>query len=116
MTMLSAGCSGDATIYAQYTLDVHFEGPAVTSPPGDAPAVEFRDVSFAFDEHVILDHVSFVVPPGSMRVVLGPSGAGKSILLKLILGLFRPDNGEIFVNGHRIDHLREDELLRIRAD
>ena len=47
-----------------------------------------------------------------MRVVLGPSGTGKSILLKLILGLFRPDSGRIFVHGHRIDDMPERELLR----
>jgi phospholipid/cholesterol/gamma-HCH transport system ATP-binding protein len=81
----------------------------------DAPAVEFRDVSFAFDDHVILDAVNFTIRRGSMRVLLGPSGAGKSILLKLILGLFHPDSGEILVDGRRIDNLPERELLQIRA-
>lgn len=78
--------------------------------------VEFEDVSFAFDEHVILDRVSFRIEASGMRVVLGPSGAGKSILLKLILGLFRPDSGRIFVHGHRIDDMPERELLALRAD
>jgi phospholipid/cholesterol/gamma-HCH transport system ATP-binding protein len=78
--------------------------------------VEFEDVSFAFDEHVILDRVSFRIEASGMRVVLGPSGAGKSILLKLILGLFRPDDGRIFVHGHRIDDMPERELLALRAD
>jgi phospholipid/cholesterol/gamma-HCH transport system ATP-binding protein len=81
-----------------------------------APAVEFQHVSFAFDEHVILDDISFSIPVGSMRVLLGPSGTGKSILLKLILGLFRPDSGRIYVNGRRIDDMPESELLRVRAD
>jgi phospholipid/cholesterol/gamma-HCH transport system ATP-binding protein len=79
-------------------------------------AVEFQEVSFAFDDHVILDDISFTIPTGSMRVVLGPSGAGKSILLKLILGLFRPDSGRILVNGRRIDDMAERELLQVRAD
>jgi phospholipid/cholesterol/gamma-HCH transport system ATP-binding protein len=79
-------------------------------------AVEFQDVSFAFDDHVILQRVSFTIGPGSMRVLLGPSGAGKSILLKLILGLFKPDSGRILVHGRRIDDLPEGELLRMRAD
>src|SRR4030095_2248563 len=83
-------------------------------PP--TPAVEFQEVSFAFDDHVILDDISFTIPTGSMRVVLGPSGAGKSILLKLILGLFRPDSGRILVNGRRIDDMPERELLQVRAD
>jgi len=80
------------------------------------PAVEFQHVSFAFDDHVILDDISLSIPPGSMRVLLGPSGTGKSILLKLILGLFRPDSGSILVNGRRIDALPEQELLKVRAD
>jgi phospholipid/cholesterol/gamma-HCH transport system ATP-binding protein len=81
-----------------------------------APAVEFQHVSFAFDDHVILQDVSFTIETGAMRVLLGPSGSGKSILLKLILGLMRPDSGQIFVNGQRIDDMPERELLQMRAD
>jgi len=79
-------------------------------------AVELQHVCFAFDEHVILDDVSFAVEPSGMRVLLGPSGTGKSILLKLILGLYRPDSGKIFVNGRRIDDMPERDLLQVRAD
>jgi len=82
----------------------------------DTPAVEFQHVSFAFDDHVILNDISFTIPVGSMRVLLGPSGAGKSILLKLILGLFRPDSGQILLNGRRIDDMPERDLLKVRAD
>jgi phospholipid/cholesterol/gamma-HCH transport system ATP-binding protein len=85
------------------------------SPSGD-DAVVFDHVSFAFDEHVVLRDVSFRVPHGSMRMLLGASGAGKSIVLKLILGLFRPDSGTILVNGHRIDTMPEHDLLALRAD
>jgi phospholipid/cholesterol/gamma-HCH transport system ATP-binding protein len=79
-------------------------------------AVVFERVSLAFDEHVILRDVSFSVPKGTMRILLGASGAGKSVLLKLILGLLRPDSGRIFVHGHRIDDMRERDLLQLRAD
>ena len=81
-----------------------------------APAVVFEDVSFAFDDHVVLRDLSFVVPTGSMRIMLGASGAGKSIVLKLILGLFRPDAGRIYVHGSRVDKMPERDLLRLRAD
>ena len=81
-----------------------------------APAVEFDKVSFAFDDHVVLQNISFSVPRGSMRILLGASGAGKSVILKLILGLLRPDEGAIFVNGERIDGMTEEELMRIRGD
>jgi phospholipid/cholesterol/gamma-HCH transport system ATP-binding protein len=80
------------------------------------PAVAFDQVSFAFGEHVVLRDISLVVPKGSMKILLGPSGAGKSVVLKLILGLLRPDSGTILVNGQRIDNMSERNLLRVRAD
>ena len=80
------------------------------------PAVVFESVSFAFDDHVVLRDVSFVVPDGRMRIMLGTSGSGKSVVLKLILGLLRPDSGRIYVHGARIDDMRERDLLRLRAD
>ena len=92
------------------------------SPETQAPtssesaAVEFRDVSFAFDDHVVLRDISFSIPPGSMSILLGASGAGKSVMLKLILGLFRPDAGTVHVHGHRVDTMREQDLLKLRAD
>ena len=79
-------------------------------------AIEFQNVSFAFDENVVLDHLSFSVPVGGTSLLLGASGAGKSVVLKLILGLLRPDSGAITVNGQRVDMLTEGELLRMRTD
>jgi phospholipid/cholesterol/gamma-HCH transport system ATP-binding protein len=81
-----------------------------------APAVEFMHVSLAFDEHVVLSDLSFSVAPGSMKILLGASGSGKTVVFKLLLGLLRPDGGMIFVNGQRIDDMRERDLLRVRAD
>jgi phospholipid/cholesterol/gamma-HCH transport system ATP-binding protein len=86
----------------------------MTSHPG-APAVVFSRVSIAFDEHVVLRDVSFTLPAGTMTVLLGASGSGKSVILKLILGLLRPDSGTIEVNGERIDQKSERDLLRVRA-
>src|SRR4030095_7341067 len=82
----------------------------------DDMAVVFEKVSFAFDDHVVLRDVSFSVPKASMTILLGASGVGKSIVLKLILGLFRPDSGAISVNGQRIDRMSERELLQARGD
>jgi phospholipid/cholesterol/gamma-HCH transport system ATP-binding protein len=84
--------------------------------PVDAPAVEFQHVSFAWDDLVLLRDVSFRVPRGSMRVLLGASGTGKSTVLKLILGLLKPDDGRILVGGERIDQMGEADLLRVRTD
>jgi phospholipid/cholesterol/gamma-HCH transport system ATP-binding protein len=80
------------------------------------PSVEFTDVSLAFDEHVVLHNLSFSVPRGAMRILLGASGTGKTIILKLILGLLRPDAGTVRVNGRRIDDMPEHDLLGVRAD
>ncbi len=96
------------------TTDVPDASAAVESP--DSPIVTFDRVSFAFDDNVVLRDVSFTVPKGSMRFLLGPSGSGKSVLLKLVLGLLRPDSGTIAVHGRRIDNLSEQDLLRERAD
>jgi phospholipid/cholesterol/gamma-HCH transport system ATP-binding protein len=84
--------------------------------PDSSLSVEFDKVSFAFDDHVVLRDVSFVIPKGSTKILLGASGAGKSVLLKLVLGLFRPDSGTIKVNGERIDHMSESDLMGVRGD
>jgi len=80
------------------------------------PAVAFEGVSFAFDDHVVLRDVSFTLPQGGMTILLGASGSGKSVMLKLMLGLLRPDSGAIFVHGERIDRMPERDLMRIRGD
>jgi phospholipid/cholesterol/gamma-HCH transport system ATP-binding protein len=76
----------------------------------------FEHVSLSFDENVVLRDVSFTVPAGDMTILIGASGAGKSVVLKLILGLLKPDSGAIHVNGQRIDTMTEVELLRVRDD
>ena len=82
---------------------------------GAQPAVAFDHVSLAFDEHVVLRDISFTVPVGHTLVILGASGAGKSLILKLILGLIRPDAGSITLFGQRIDTLSETALMAVRT-
>jgi phospholipid/cholesterol/gamma-HCH transport system ATP-binding protein len=83
--------------------------------PG-GPIVVFDRVSLAFDEKVILREISFTLKTGHTKIFLGASGAGKSTILRLILGLLKPDSGAIFVNGDRVDDMKEDELMRVRGD
>ena len=78
--------------------------------------VAFEDVFLAFDDKVILDGISFTLLPGHMKIILGASGAGTSTILRLILGLLKPDAGRIWVNGTRVDELGEQELMPVRAD
>jgi phospholipid/cholesterol/gamma-HCH transport system ATP-binding protein len=91
-------------------------GSAGAEAVAASSAVVFDHVSFAFDDHVVLRDISFNMPQGSMRILLGASGAGKSVVLKLILGLLRPDSGTILVNGERVDRMAERDMLRLRAD
>jgi phospholipid/cholesterol/gamma-HCH transport system ATP-binding protein len=83
--------------------------------PG-SPIVVFDRVSLAFDEKVILTEVSFTLIKGHTKIFLGASGAGKSTILKLIVGLLRPDSGVIWVNGERVDDKSEGALMKVRED
>jgi phospholipid/cholesterol/gamma-HCH transport system ATP-binding protein len=83
--------------------------------PG-SPIVVFDKVSLAFDDKVILREVSFTLITGRTKIILGASGAGKSTILKLILGLLKPDTGIIWVNGERVDLMSELEMMKVRAD
>jgi phospholipid/cholesterol/gamma-HCH transport system ATP-binding protein len=79
-------------------------------------AVVFEHVALAFDDFVVLRDVSFSIPVGSLTVLFGASGSGKSLILKMVLGLLRPDAGAIYVHGERVDALPESELMRLRGD
>jgi len=81
-----------------------------------APVVMFDRVDLAFDEKVILRNVSFTLLKGHTKIFLGASGAGKSTILKLILGLWKPDAGVIWVNGERVDQMNERQIMHVRAD
>ena len=80
------------------------------------PVIAFEGVSLAFDDNVVLDRISFTLLPGRMKICLGASGAGKSTILRLILGLLRPDAGAIWVHGRRVDQLSEADLMPVRAE
>ena len=80
------------------------------------PIIVFDKVHLAFDDNVILSDISFTLKTGHTKLFLGASGAGKSTILRLILGLLKPDAGMIFVNGERVDNMNEDQLRAVRAD
>ena len=76
--------------------------------------IEFRGVSKAFDDHLVLDDVSFFVGRGETCVILGRSGVGKSVTLKHIMGFLKPDEGRVIVAGEDITDWSEDQLAEIR--
>ena len=77
-------------------------------------AIEFQEVSLAFGDRVILDRVSFTVRQGEAKVVMGGSGTGKSTLLRLALGLLKPDAGRILIDGEDVTHYSEEEMMSVR--
>ena len=80
------------------------------------PAIEFRDVHLSFEDHKVLDGLSFKVAKGETKIILGGSGCGKSTTIKLVLGLLKPDEGQILVNGEDITHYTEAEMMRVRKN
>ena len=70
------------------------------------PFVEFRDVTFGYDSHIVLDHVSFKVMDGDQVTLSGRTGAGKSTILKLLLGLYEPQQGEVLIRGQSASEIK----------
>jgi len=81
---------------------------------GTPPVIELRQVSLAFDEKQVLSQISFRVDQGETLFLLGVTGTGKSMLLKLILGLIKPDSGQVLVQGRDLTPLPEEELDQFR--
>jgi len=82
---------------------------------GGTPKVELRGVKKCFGNKVVLDGLNLTIGRGESLVVIGGSGTGKSVMIKCVLGILRPDAGQIFVDGKEITHLRgraRDEILR----
>jgi len=78
------------------------------------PAIEFKDVHLSFDDKKILDGLSFTIRRGETKIILGGSGGGKSTVIKLVLGLLKPDSGRIFVDGEDITEYSEIEMMTVR--
>ena len=103
----------DAKLVEEPALGVDLE-EQVDDPYRVKPVIEFRDVHLAFDDRVILDGLSFTVRRGEVKCILGRSGGGKSTTIRLILGLLKPDSGQILIDGEDITHLTEEEMMPIR--
>ncbi|MEP7213824.1 MAG: ATP-binding cassette domain-containing protein [Acidobacteriota bacterium] len=86
----------------------------VDEPDRIVPAIEFRDVHLSFDDKKILNGVNFVVRRGETKVILGQSGGGKSTIIRLILGLLKPDSGQMLIDGEDVTDYSEEEMIPIR--
>jgi len=78
------------------------------------PAIEFRDVHLAFDDRMVLNGLSFKVMKGETKLILGGSGCGKSTTIKLVLGLLKPDSGQVLVDGEDITFHNETQMMQVR--
>ena len=78
--------------------------------------IEFQSVYKSFEDEMVLSDISFRIKRGETKIILGESGSGKSTILKLILGLIRPDSGQILIEGQDITQLTERELVSIRRN
>lgn len=79
----------------------------------ELPFVEFRNVTFGYDEHVVLDHLNFQVKTGEQVTLSGRTGAGKSTIMKLLLGLYEPQSGEILLRGVPVTQIQEEDRRNI---
>ena len=108
--------------FEQSEIDIHESEMAATADIKEAvddpdrilPAIEFRDVHLSFDDKKILNGVSFTVRRGETKIILGRSGGGKSTTIRLVLGLLKPDSGQILIDGEDITHYTEEEMMRVR--
>jgi phospholipid/cholesterol/gamma-HCH transport system ATP-binding protein len=96
------------------TLPLDQAAPSPEGSPGFA--IEFKDVSIAFDEKIVLDGISFRLPHGETKALFGVAGSGKSVLLKLAIGLLKPDSGQIWVLGEEVTSMTEEQLFKLRRD
>jgi phospholipid/cholesterol/gamma-HCH transport system ATP-binding protein len=78
------------------------------------PAIEFRNVTMIYDDRKVLNDLSFKVMKGETKIILGGSGCGKSTTIKLVLGLLKPDSGQILVDGEDVTDYSEEQMTRVR--
>ena len=75
--------------------------------------IEIKEITKSFTEHRVLDNLSLTINTGETKVIIGRSGCGKSVLLKHIVGILKPDKGEIFIDGHEVTRLSGKEMKPI---
>lgn len=90
------------------------EAPATASQQPANDVIVFEDVSIAFEDKAVLDGISFRLPRGETKAVFGVAGSGKSTILKLALGLIKPDGGHIYTLGEDVTQMPEEQLFELR--
>jgi phospholipid/cholesterol/gamma-HCH transport system ATP-binding protein len=96
------------------TPSLPLEAPATASQQPANDVIVFEDVSIAFEDKAVLDGISFRLPRGETKAVFGVAGSGKSTILKLALGLIKPDGGHIYTLGEDVTQMPEEQLFELR--
>lgn len=86
----------------------------LTVEPVPQKAITFDNVSLAFEENRVLEGISFHLEHGETKIMLGVAGTGKTLILKMALGLQKPDSGHIYVLGNNVTAMREQDLFALR--
>src|SRR5450432_2103319 len=89
--------------------------PTLAAKQKGSEAIRFENVTLAFDDKVVLDNISFRLPHGETKAIFGVAGSGKSTILKLALGLMKPDSGRIYVLGEEVTEMTENQLFVLRS-
>lgn len=84
-------------------------------PSNQNGVIVIKNLTKRFGSNIVLDDVSLSIEKGKTTVVIGPSGCGKTVLIKHLIVLLRPNAGEVYFKGRRIDNMSEDDLGRIRT-
>src|ERR1700732_3867775 len=97
------------------TPTLPLDSSVATTKDDSAPAIIFEDVAIAFDDNEVLRGVSFHLPRAETKAVFGVAGSGKSLILKLALGLIKPDAGRILVLGQDVTQMPQEQLFELRG-
>src|SRR5437660_4463219 len=96
------------------TPTLPLSGAMLATANAKSDAVVVEDVAIAFEDKPVLDDISFRLPRGETKAIFGVAGSGKSTILKLALGLIRPDGGHIYTLGQDITQMKEEDLFELR--
>jgi phospholipid/cholesterol/gamma-HCH transport system ATP-binding protein len=97
------------------SMTIPGSGKGGNAQPLDTPVV-FEKVSISFEGRRLLDEISFAVERGETKALFGVAGSGKSTILKLTMGLLRPDSGAIYVLGQDVTRMKEEDLFELRRN
>lgn len=89
------------------------DNPSLNAPEDDV-FIELRDVKKSFGSQEVLRGINLKLRHGETLCIIGPSGEGKTVMMKHVIGLIKPDEGDIFVDGMRVNALKERQMAPIR--